>query len=293
LSRKHHVDFPISSEERWSGFFCNGGLDAFVVAFTALFDLVKDGEDFERVGREVFEDLAADGIGYAEPRLTITSHLSRGVSLDKLVEGLSAAAEYAKIDLGLEIRWIIDFPRILGPKVAEQALEEAIAGKVWGVAGFDISGYESRLPDGSVLEKVFARAREHGLRTTAHAGEVGSSENIRTALCDWKVDRIGHGTRLVESPSLMKEVLESGVPIEVCPTSNVRLGAIRSLADHPLETFRSAGIPIVVNTDDPSLFGTTLSREMCDVARAFGWTEDILGEIIQNGWKYRFSGNQV
>jgi adenosine deaminase len=87
----------------------------------------------------------------------------------------------------------------------------------------------------------------------------------------------------------MKEVLESGVPIEVCPTSNVRLGAVRTLADHPLEVFRSAGIPIVVNTDDPSLFGTTLSREMHDVSRAFGWTQDILAEVIRNGWEYRFA----
>ena len=289
LAERHRVGFPLRSEREWVPFFSAGDLSAFVTAFTALFDLLRTKEDFERVAREVFQDLAADGIAYAEPRITLTSHLSRGVALGALVEGLSAARVFARAEWNLEIGWIVDFPRVLGREVGERALQEAMAGREWGVVGFDIAGYEGSFGDESYLVDLFRRARESGLGTTAHAGEIGSSARVRTAVEDWKVDRIGHGIQAAGDTEVMRLLAENRIPLEIAPTSNLLLGVVDSLESHPIEILRRAGVPVTVNTDDPSLFGTTLSRELRSVAETFRWSWEVVEEVISNAWEFRFA----
>jgi len=288
LARKNRVDFPIRTERDWLSTFTTGDLSSFVVAFTRLFEILKEARDFQRVATEAFEDLAEDGIAYAEPRITVTSHLSRRVAREAIGEGLAAAVAHASKSLNLEIAWIVDFPRILGPEVGEKALEEAIRGKEWGVVGFDVAGYEITPGGEGYLKDLFRKAKDHGLKTTAHAGEVGSPSHVRTALEEWHVDRIGHGTRAIEDKALVEILAERQIPLEICPTSNVVLGSVDSIASHPLDEYRKAGIPIVLNTDDPSLFGITLSREMLLVAETFGWSVETLREVVQNGWENRF-----
>jgi adenosine deaminase len=288
LARKYRVDFPVKQIEDWKPFFASGNLADFVESFIRLFELAREREDFDRVAREVFEDLAADGVYYAEPRVTVTSHLARGVDREEMIGGLTDAADYAQRELGLAIGWIIDFPRILGPKVADRALAEAISGREWGVVGFDVAGYESTTGKDLHFEGLFHNARESGLGITVHAGEIGPAENVRYAVEKLKADRIGHGIRSIDDPSLVRILVEKKTPLEVCPTSNLCLKGIDKLENHPLEELRRAGVPITLNTDDPSLFGVSLSEEIQKVALAFRWSRETVLDTIENAWRRRF-----
>jgi len=288
LGRKYSKPFPFDDPEEFPGWFQDGDLSTFVLRFIHLFEIVRTSEDFERVAVEAFEDLAKDGVHYAEPRVTMTSHLARGVTRKTMSEALSAASRFAESSLGLEIGWVIDFPRTLGVEIGSRALEEAIAGRDWGVVGFDMAGDEPVGEEDDQLKELFQNAKESGLGVSVHAGEVGPPAHVRKAVEDLKADRIGHATRAVEDPEVVQLLAEKAVPVEICISSNRALGGLESIAEHPVETFRKAGIPVCLCTDDPSLFGTTLSGEIYDAARTFGWSKETVEEVIQNSWKHRF-----
>lgn len=288
LAARNDVPFPISRIEDWVPYFTRGDLAAFVEGFIALFEIVGSEEDVHRIALEAAEDWSRDGIAYTEPRITVTSHLSRGLSFDALFAGLDAARTEAFEKHRVAIRWIVDFPRILGAETGRLALESAVRGMDRGVVGFDIAGYEGEGAERSEWETLFREARDRGLRTTAHAGEIGSPAHVRRAVEEWKVDRIGHGVRAVEDPEVMDLLAERGIPIEVNPSCNILLGSVPDLASHPLEVFRGRGVPIAINTDDPTLFGITLSEEIQRTATAFGWDRGTVLQVIENGWKHRF-----
>lgn len=292
LAQKNHVTLPYDPTREWGGAFHQRSLSSFVENFIPLFSLLKDSSDFERLATEVLEDLALDGVRYVEPRITMTSHLARGVSEEAIRQGLHRAAENATKSQGIEVGWVIDFPRVLGVQTAESALVHAIRGKDWGVVGFDIAGYEGRTSEDPDLTAIFERAKEAGLGVTAHVGEKGPPEHIWTAIRDWRANRIGHGIQSIHDPALIEELVERQIPLEVCPSSNVALGAVPSYVDHPVDRLYRAGIPITLNTDDPSLFGTTLSEEILRTAEVFGWSREDIERVVENGWRYRFLGNQ-
>ncbi len=291
LARKNRIRLPYDPVHDWGGAFHQRSLSSFVENFISLFDLLKDTSDFERLATEVLEDLALDGVRYAEPRITVTSHLARGVSEVAVSEGLFHAAGIARKSYGIEVGWIIDFPRVLGMQTAESALACAIRGKSWGVVGFDIAGYEGHSPEDPALVRVFEKAHEAGLGVTAHVGEKGPPEHVWTALRNWRVNRIGHGIQSIQDPALIEELVARQIPLEVCPSSNVALGAVPSYVDHPVDRLHRAGIPIALGTDDPSLFGITLSEEILRTADLSGWSRADIEKVVENGWRYRFGGN--
>lgn len=293
LAEKHRVPFPIRSEEDWIPYFTRGGLAAFVEGFIALFEIARTEEDFFRIAVEAAEDWSREGVAYTEPRLTLTSHFSRGVDFETVFSGLEEARKIALERHRMAIRWIVDFPRILGPETGRMALDAAERAREFGVVGFDIAGYEGPYGEEEDWRRLFLDAKDRGLRTTAHAGEVGSPLNVRRAVEDWKVDRIGHGVRAVEDPALLDLLSERGIPIEVSPTCNVLLGNVSDLESHPLEIFRQKGIPIILNTDDPTLFGVTLSEEIHRTATTFGWDRPTTLRVIENGWVHRFGKEDV
>ncbi len=289
IAANNSIPFPISEERKWIPFFTRGDLAHFVEGFISLFEIIKTAEDLHRVVLEAAEDWANDGITYSEPRVTVTSHVARGLEADSLLSILKASRLEARRRFGIEIQWMVDFPRILGSETGWQALEIATKGMNSGIVGFDIAGYEGSLELDSEWRLLFQEAKTKGLRTTAHSGEIGSAAHVRAAVEDWGVERIGHGTRAVEDETVMDLLLTKNIPIEVNPTCNVLLGNVDSLGSHPLEVFRKRGIPITLNTDDPSLFGISLSEEIYRTAHQFGWDRQVTQSVIANGWRYRFN----
>jgi adenosine deaminase len=288
LAWRHGAPILEAAERGAEEGYAFGGLSDFIRFHLGLFEAVKDAEDFERVAFEVLEDAADQGVRYAELRFTPTSHLSRGADEDAMFQGIDAGRRAAERVHGIVGRVIVDFPRGLPLAVGEEAVAVACRQRARGVTGFDVAGDESRVGAAAAFAPLFARARAAGLSVTAHAGEAAGPESVRGALDLFGARRIGHGTRAGEDPALLGRLAAEGVVLEVCPTSNVALGVVPSVADHPVRSFLDAGVPCAVSTDDPSLFGTDLVTEYERLHRERGVTLSELAAMAATGFRAAF-----
>jgi adenosine deaminase/aminodeoxyfutalosine deaminase len=184
------------------------------------------------------------------------------------------------------VRWILDAVRQFGVEPAMHVAALAAERADRGVVAYGIGGSEARGPAAWFTE-VFDFARRSGLRLTAHAGESMGPESVWAAL-DLGVERIGHGIAAARDPELMRHLREHDIPLEICITSNLVTGVVKRLEDHPVRALYDAGVPIVLNSDDPAMFGCTLTGEYRLAARAFGFTESELRGIAENGFRYGF-----
>jgi adenosine deaminase len=156
-----------------------------------------------------------------------------------------------------------------------------------GAISFGIGGDEVRGEAGQFSD-AYRYAKDAGLRLTAHAGETDGPASIRAAI-EIGAERIGHGIRAAEDPDLMRRLREEQIPLEVCITSNVRTGAVKSLRDHPVRKLFDAGVPITLNTDDPGVFETDLTREFAIAREVFGFSVAELAEIEATAERFRFA----
>lgn len=170
-------------------------------------------------------------------------------------------------------------------RVAELAAEQV--GN--GVVSFGIGGDEERGP-AEWFTDVYKFAKAGGLRLTAHAGETAGPESVWAAL-QLGAERIGHGIRAVDDPALMRHLGDQNIPLEISVSSNVATGVVDSFRTHPLRRLYDAGVPIILNTDDPGLFNTTLEREYDLAARELGFSETELAQIVGNGFRYAFASS--
>ncbi len=226
--------------------------------------------------------LAAQGVVHAEVTFTPMTHHRRGVALQAMAEGL-LAGRAAAAARGVSIAFVFDVVRSF-PDQAQGTLDFAgivAARERDAVAGLGLAGPEhERYPLAPMLP-VFDRARADGFAVLPHAGEFVGAANVRAALDQLGARRIGHGVRAVEDPALVAELAARGIPLEVCPSSNVALGVFGSLAEHPLPRLRDAGVEVVLATDDPALFGVELVDEYLRCAAAYGWGEAELAALAR------------
>jgi adenosine deaminase len=150
-----------------------------------------------------------------------------------------------------------------------------------------LGGYEAPNPPDRCAP-WFDRARAEGLHSIPHAGETGGPESVWSAIRLLGAERIGHGVRSIEDPALVEYLREHAIPLEVCPTSNIRLGLFPSIDQHPLRFLHDSGVPVTVNSDDPPLFNTTLNNEVSLLAEPFGFDVPTVDEILLNGVRHSF-----
>jgi adenosine deaminase len=182
--------------------------------------------------------------------------------------------------------WILDAVRNLGPEPAMPVAKFAVERRGDGVLAFGLGGDEAR-GAAELFRDVFAYARDGGLHLVCHAGETTGPESVWAALFIG-AERIGHGIAAARDPALLAKLRESNVPLEVCISSNVCTGVVPSLADHPLRQLYDAGVPIVLNTDDPAFFHTTLPREYEIAERLFGLPAGLLAAA---SFRYAFAAS--
>jgi adenosine deaminase len=189
-------------------------------------------------------------------------------------------------EMPTRVRLIPDIVRNLEPKWADVTLEWALDHRERGVVALGLAGIESFAA--TPFREHFETAIAEGLHHVAHAGEQCGPESIRETLAVADPERLGHGIRAVEDPELLAQLAERGPPLEVCPTSNVALGNAPSLEQHPIGQLLEAGVELTVNSDDPPMFGTTLSREYELVARALDLDARALAELSLAGVRHAF-----
>ena len=169
-------------------------------------------------------------------------------------------------DHGVELRWIFDIPADFGIPAAELTAAAALDHDVPGIVGFGVGGSEQGFPR-SMFTAQFDRARSAGLHSVPHAGETTGPETIWDALHSLHAERIEHGIAAVHDERLLEHLVEHGIALDVCPTSNVALRVVPELEEHPIRQLVAAGVTVTVNTDDPPMFATDLNAEYAIAAR--------------------------
>lgn len=232
-------------------------------------------DDYQFLAAAVADDLRRQGHVYVEAFVSPTdSPLEPPEMLLAVRRGLDEVE-------GIEIALIPDLVRDTGPALAMRTLEAVISVRdEAGVVGITIGGSEQLHPP-EQFASVYRRAREAGLRLTAHAGEAAGPASVRRAIEDLGVDRIGHGVRAVEDPGLVRELVQRQVPLEVCPTSNVRTKVAPSMESHQVRTLIDAGAFVTINTDDPAMFGCTLAGEFAAL-ESLGYDDEVLRMLAEN-----------
>lgn len=251
--------------------------DHFIVTYLKVVETLRDAEDFALLARSVIENLASQNVRYAELTVSPLIHTMRGVDPAEVFAGIEAGRVAAEEATGTVVRWITDLPGHLGPDAAERTLDMVLAAGGGSpppsVVGFGLGGPEV---DRAPFAAAFTRAREAGLRSLPHAGEVTGPESVRAALDDLHAERIGHGIAMARDPDLIAEVARRGIVVEVCPTSNLRTRVVRSLDEHPLRRMVDAGVAVTLNSDDPPMFGTSLRGEYLAALQGIGLSRDEL-----------------
>jgi adenosine deaminase/aminodeoxyfutalosine deaminase len=255
----------------------------FLSCFKFIARRLRGPDDYALITRRMIEALARQGISYAEVTLGAGVVLWRELEFDAVWRAIREAQAGAPV----EIWWNLDAIRQFGPDhVMEVArLASRYAGE--GAISFGIGGDEVRGEAGQFRD-AYRYAKDAGLRLTAHAGETDGPASIRAAI-EIGAERIGHGIRAAEDPDLMRRLREEQIPLEVCITSNVRTGAVKSLRDHPVRKLFDAGVPITLNTDDPGVFETDLTREFAIAREVFGFSVAELAEIEATAERFRFA----
>ena len=265
------------------------GLLEALAGFELLLPLLRDRGRLARVTRELVEDLAADGVVYAELRFCPRLLAGDGFPVDEVLEVAAAAAAEAEAATGTRARLIACLMGGVEPEWNEPVLEAAVRAAGAGVVAVDLAGPVERRPPAWVdaHARLFERAREAGLQVTVHAGEAEPPAAVRTAIDRYGAARIGHATSLVADPELLAEVVERGLILELCLRSNYWTHTpeeMPGLADHPIGRLLAVGARACVNTDDRSLFANDLSSELAEVAAAQGFGSMDLAAVIANGF---------
>ena len=269
LAKRHGVSLPADTVEGLREWFRFRDFEHFVEIYLTCSQSLRDPEDFQLVAREFLAEQAAQNILYSEVHFTVATHIRNGANGGEVAAALHETLQEEEKRLGVRARWIPDIVRDVSWKWADQTLEWALDGRRYGVVALGLSGFEAS-PDEPFREH-FRVARQEGLHRVAHAGEHEGPESIRSAIEVCEPERIGHGIRVIEDVDLLEQLVECRIPLEICPTSNVCLGAVADLGSHPIDAIRRAGVAVSVNSDDPPLFETTLSDEFRRLSETFGY----------------------
>jgi adenosine deaminase len=287
LAARNGIALPFADETELRDFYRFRDFDHFLAVYDLICDTIHTPDDLTLMTYELGASAAAQQIRYMEVTFTTCGRLRRGLALDDQLAGVRAGAAQVEREFGVRMQFIPDV-------VAENTVEEAWTLARWavkqhgnGVCALGLAGREEGR-DAAALAPIFTYARDAGLPRTLHAGEMVGPESIWDALTTLHADRIGHGVRVIEDPKLLELLYAMQVPLEICPTSNVRLGLYPEIAAHPIATLWRAGLFLTVNTDDPPMFNTTLTDEYRALAAVHGFTADDLKDLSLNAVRAAF-----
>jgi aminodeoxyfutalosine deaminase len=242
-------------------FFAFRDFAHFIEVYLAVVDLVRTPEDVRLLTYEVAREMAqGQNLRYAELTCTPYTSVTRGIAIEAYTEAIEDARIAAERDFGLVMRWIYDIPGESGLPAADATLSYALDHRTDALVGFGLGGPEIGVPRAQ-FQPHFDAARAVGLRSVPHAGETTGPETVWDAVRLLGAERIGHGTSSAQDPELLAHLAEAGIPLEICPSSNIATRAVERLDQHPITAFRDAGVVITINSDDPPMFGTDLNAE--------------------------------
>ncbi|WP_210648819.1 adenosine deaminase [Nocardioides sp. SYSU D00065] len=265
----------------------------FVEVYLAVVDLVRKPEDVRLLTYEVAREMAeGQHLRYAELTCTPYTSVLRGIAIEDYTEAIEDARVAAERDFGLVLRWIYDIPGELGVPAADATLTYALEHRTDALVGFGLGGPEIGVPRAQ-FQHHFDTARAAGLHSVPHAGETTGPDTVWDAVRLLGAERIGHGTSAAQDPALLAHLAESGVVLEVCPTSNVATRAVARIEDHPVRAFVEAGVTVTINSDDPPMFATTLNHDYEVAAGLLGLDESGVANLARAAVEASFAPAEV
>ena len=269
LAERHGIVLPAKDEAELQRSYSFRDFDHFIEIYIQVSQCLRTSEDFALITQELGEEAAQQNIRYMEVTVSPGPHVKRGkLTYDEFHQGIMAGAREARARWGVEVRFVVDIVRDAGVETSWAAARYAAKVVGDGIVGIGLGGIEAGFPPEDYVD-MFDYGRAAGLRSTPHAGESVGPMSIWGAIDSLKAERIGHGIRAIDDPLLVDELRERQITLEVCPTSNVCTGVVRSPAEHPIRQLFEAGVPVTVNSDDPPMFGTTLLDEQLLLANKF------------------------
>jgi adenosine deaminase len=280
-----------------------GHLEIYLDAFRHTVAVMQTPDALRRVAAECAEDLAADGVAYAEVRFAPELHTDRGLSLDQVVEAVLDGFRIGTANASQQGRRITVYALLTAMRTAARSLEIAelaVRYRDQGVVGFDIAGAEAGWPPSRHLD-AFQYLKRENFHITIHAGEAFGLPSIWEAVQWCGTERLGHGVRIVDDIEIAPEgtvrlgrlaayIRDRRIPLEMCPTSNVQTGAARSIAEHPIRILRQLQFRVTVNTDNRLMSQVTLSSEFHRLAEVFGYGWSDVEWLTINAMKSAFAG---
>ncbi len=297
-------ELPVAAEDLGAWFRTaaqSGSLDRYLETFTHTVGVMQSRPALVRVAAECAQDLAADGVVYAEVRYAPEQHLDGGLSLTEVVEAVEEGfrlGERLAAEVGTPIRVGTLLTAMRHAARSTEIAELAVRYRDAGVVGFDIAGAEAGFPPTRHLD-AFEYLRRENFHFTIHAGEAFGLPSIWEALQWCGADRLGHGVRIIDDIAVSADgqvalgrlaayVRDKRIPLEMCPSSNVQTGAAASIAEHPIGLLTRLRFRVTVNTDNRLMSGTSMSREMALLCEAFGYDLDDLQWFTVNALKSSF-----
>lgn len=287
LAQRKNEKLPAETLEELTEWFKFRDFNHFLEMFAHIYKCVLDADDFELITYSLAKKLSDQNVRYAEVSVSPSAHYSRGIDHAVYLEGLRKGRARALSELGVTINWIFEISRHRDIAMADYTTEIAIDSCIDGVVALGLAGQEQGNPAENYAS-FFDRAKAAGLRSAPHAGELVGPESVWGALKCLHADRIAHGVRAIEDPSLVRHLAEQQIPLAVCPSSNICLGVYPNLGAHPLLALLAQEVPLSVNTDDPTLFNTTLNREFELLHKEMGLDISSIEILVSNAFKHSF-----
>ena len=291
LARRNGIALPYADVEAVRAAYAFSNLQDFLDIYYAGAAVLLTRQDFHDLAMAYFDRAAADGVVHAEIMFDPQTHTARGVPFSEVIEGLLSAMAEAEARHGMTSALIMSFLRHLTEADAFAVLDEA---GPWlpQITAVGLDSSEMGHPP-EKFAKVFAAARERGLKLVAHAGEEGPPEYVIAALDVLRVDRIDHGNRAMEDPALVARLASSGMTLTVCPLSNLKLCVVDHLDDHPIDAMLRAGLHATINSDDPAYFGGYVADNYRAVAKSRSLSRDDLTRLARNSLTGSFLPREV
>lgn len=261
LAERHAGTTPVPADPALlAEYFTFTDFAHFVTIYLSVVDLIRDPQDVWTLTRDIGVNQAAMNVRYTELTITPYSSVTRGIPAEAFCEAIEDARRVVEAEHDVTLRWCFDIPGESGVPAGDLTLDIALRQRPEGLVSFGLGGPELGVPR-EWFTGHFAQARAAGLHSVPHAGESTGPETVWDSLRLLGAERIGHGINSIQDPQLVEHLAAQGIPLEICPTSNLRTRSVASLAEHPLPAFVAAGVPVSVNSDDPPMFSTDLLRE--------------------------------
>jgi aminodeoxyfutalosine deaminase len=260
IARRNDYALPADTVEGLAALFEYRDFEHFIEVWILTTHAMRARDDFRQVVVDYAAEAASHGAVYLEAIFSPAERISRGVDWDEIFGGYCDGAREAEELHGVTVRLTPDIYRGAPLDLAETVVRHAAKYREHGIVGVGLGGLEAQYPP-EPYAPVFELAKAEGLGSVPHAGEVAGPESVRGALDALQADRIRHGFRAIEDDELVTELAEREIVLDVTPVSNVRTGAVASLAEHPLPKLVGAGVRCSISTDDPAMFDTDLGRE--------------------------------